>query len=378
VTSPESLTSSEQLFAQLRRHFVPAGITRVADVTGLDVVGIPVTMVTRPLGFALSVAQGKGVTLADARLSGVMEALEHHHAEEPPIALRYGSAERLLKDAPVLGGQLAVRPGLWAEARSLTDASVAFVPYELVHLDHRTPSPSQSTPLESSSVGLGGARTREGAASHALLEIIERDEARAFYALEAQTQRRRRVDLGSVEDPTCRALLARYAAADVRVGLWDIRQRFGVPCYLCDVIDAHPNPFRPMIRARGYGAASSHALALRRALCEAAQSRLTVVAGARDDLDDEAIERARQPEAIARATAQLEGNGAVRVPGDDPGEPFVDAASELSWVVHRYLAAGLPAPYVVDLSRPGWPVAFVRVVAPGLLTELGAGGGRHG
>jgi ribosomal protein S12 methylthiotransferase accessory factor len=58
------------------------GITRLADVTGLDVIGIPVVMSVRPLAATLSVSQGKGVTLTHARVSAAMEAIELWHAEQ--------------------------------------------------------------------------------------------------------------------------------------------------------------------------------------------------------------------------------------------------------------------------------------------------------
>ena len=54
------------------------GITRVASVTGLDDIGVPVVMAWR----TLSVFQGKGLTLEAARVSGAMEAIETFHAEE--------------------------------------------------------------------------------------------------------------------------------------------------------------------------------------------------------------------------------------------------------------------------------------------------------
>ena len=57
------------------------GITRVADVTGLDVLGVPVAMSVRPLARTLSVSQGKGQTLLLAKISAAMEALEIWHAE---------------------------------------------------------------------------------------------------------------------------------------------------------------------------------------------------------------------------------------------------------------------------------------------------------
>jgi hypothetical protein len=40
------------------------GITRVANVTGLDSVGIPVVMVCRPNSRSVAVSQGKGIDLS--------------------------------------------------------------------------------------------------------------------------------------------------------------------------------------------------------------------------------------------------------------------------------------------------------------------------
>jgi ribosomal protein S12 methylthiotransferase accessory factor len=57
-------------------------ITRVANVTGLDDIGVPVVMACRPMARTLSVFQGKGLTLEAARVSGAMEAIETFHAEE--------------------------------------------------------------------------------------------------------------------------------------------------------------------------------------------------------------------------------------------------------------------------------------------------------
>ena len=53
------------------------GITGIANVTGLDKIGIPVVMTCRPNSRSLSVFQGKGVDLDAARACGVMEACDH-------------------------------------------------------------------------------------------------------------------------------------------------------------------------------------------------------------------------------------------------------------------------------------------------------------
>src|ERR1051326_6617161 len=71
------------------------GITRVANVTGLDKVGIPVVMVSRPNSRSVTVSQGKGIDLASAKASGLMEAAELYHAETATLPLRLASYEEL-------------------------------------------------------------------------------------------------------------------------------------------------------------------------------------------------------------------------------------------------------------------------------------------
>src|SRR5215207_10216319 len=89
MVSPEQTLSSIQPFMQLM------GITRIANVTGLDNIGIPVVMVCRPNSRSLSVSQGKGMTLSSAKASGLMESVESYHAELITLPLKLGSYEGL-------------------------------------------------------------------------------------------------------------------------------------------------------------------------------------------------------------------------------------------------------------------------------------------
>ena len=57
--------------ARVRQLMPVMGITRVANVTGLDFVGVPVVMVTRPNSRSLAVSQGKGLDLDTAKASGL-------------------------------------------------------------------------------------------------------------------------------------------------------------------------------------------------------------------------------------------------------------------------------------------------------------------
>jgi len=88
----------DQLWAWLEPRLPRFGITRVADVTGLDELGLPVSVAVRPLSRALSVSQGKGLTAAQARVSAAMESIETWHAERICAPLYQGNAEQARAD----------------------------------------------------------------------------------------------------------------------------------------------------------------------------------------------------------------------------------------------------------------------------------------
>src|SRR5690242_16782687 len=99
----------EQTLAAIRPLLPRFGITRLADLTGLDCLGIPVAAAHRPAAATLSVAQGKGATLTAAKVSAAMEAIETWHAEgavpapaetAPAAALDLGYQVAELTEAP--------------------------------------------------------------------------------------------------------------------------------------------------------------------------------------------------------------------------------------------------------------------------------------
>src|ERR1043166_4309997 len=75
-------SAAKETLARLKPMLPEFGIARLANITGLDTIGIPVWTVVRPLGRSLSVSQGKGVTAELAMLSGIMENIEVFHAEK--------------------------------------------------------------------------------------------------------------------------------------------------------------------------------------------------------------------------------------------------------------------------------------------------------
>ena len=93
--------SPARTLERVRPFLGEMGITRVANITGLDTVGLPVVMVCRPNARSLAVSQGKGLDLDSAKASGVMEAVESWHAEHVVLRLRLASWYELAERAPV-------------------------------------------------------------------------------------------------------------------------------------------------------------------------------------------------------------------------------------------------------------------------------------
>ena len=116
----------------------------------------------------------------------------------------------------------------------------------------------------------------------------------------------------------------------------------------------------------GAGCHPDHAVALARALTEAAQSRLTLIAGSRDDCPPAyyfagsgILERSRRSFAPLDQPGQRLFADVVHVPGESIDE---DVAHELD----ALKAIGAPQVILVDLTRPDIGIPVVRMVVPGL------------
>jgi len=354
-----------------------AGITRVANVTGMDTVGIPTVIVSRPNSRSLSVSQGKGTDLTAAKVSGIMESIEHWHAERIDRPLRLAALHDLAGRARVVEVNRLppfvqrYEPSdriLWIEGVDVMGSDSLWVPYEMVHLDLTLPLPEGSGRFMMGSNGLASGNHALEALCHGLCEVIERDATTLFYLLPASLQWQRRLNLDSVTDPACRALLDAFERAGVDVAVWNTTSDVGVPSFLCSILDGTANAWHSVGLARGAGCNPVPAAALARALTEAAQSRLTRIVGSRDDMQREEFE-------LLQGDVKRELHRAQMACPDVPpcqleAEALVDTRAGLrqvvSWMCERIRSVGAGPVIAVDLSRPTLPIAVVRTIVPGL------------
>jgi YcaO-like protein with predicted kinase domain len=356
---------------------VPLGITRVANVTGLDCIGIPVVMVCRPNARSLAVSQGKGHDLDAARASGMMESIELYHAERITLPLKLASYNELrfshdlvkVEGLPLISVS-AFHPNrtlLWIQGMNAFNSVPTWVPYEMVHMNYTVPFPTGTGCFVMSSNGLASGNHILEAVSHGLCEVIERDAISLFRCKKLSQMAEMRVDLETIKDPDCRSVLDLYKHAGVSVGIWDATSDIGIATFWCVILDESPNPFRQLGPIEGMGCHPVREVALSRALTEAAQGRLTLIAGSRDDNGRARYGKTRDEGLVKRARERLS-EPAVRRFDETPSYVNDTFEEDVKLLLDHLRHIGLEHAIVVDLTKPEFGIPVVRVVVPGLET----------
>lgn len=349
------------------------GISRVANITGLDRLGIPVFTACRPNSRSLSVFQGKGLTADAARVSAVMEAYETWCAESVDRPLRFASldemqyAHRLVEvDGLALANVAGLDPGrpfLWIEGRDLAGGGAVWLPFETVHANYALPEPPHSAAFAATTNGLASGNSYEEALLHGLMEVIERDAVTLWKLGPDAWGDASAVRLDTVDDPACRWLIDRYALAGIDLAVFEVTSDLGIPAFLCLIDDPTGQTGAAEL---GCGAHPAPEVALSRALSEAAQARATFIAGAREDIPDEDY----LPEArTARSAAARGVLDRLR-----PRRSFADCRSietasfrgDIDTAIEALDRAGINQVVAVEIGKPAFGLAVVRVVVPGL------------
>jgi YcaO-like protein with predicted kinase domain len=352
------------------------GITRIAVLTGLDRIGIPVAAAVRPNSRSVAQHQGKGATLAAAKASALMEAVETYHAESISLPLRLAAYEELAGTAVVparlalapfgasLRGALTTERLLWVAAQELMTRAPVWVPFELVSTDFTQPLPVGGAIFQATTNGLAAGNTWLEAILHALYEVVERDAVAMWRAAPAAVQDARAVDLNTVDADSCRRLIELFARAGMLLRVWDVSSDVRLPVFVCLVQSGDATDgVEPQL---GSGCHAAREIALSRALTEAAQARAAVISGARDDfvpVDYSEARRARQWEIASHWLRSPAKRTFARAPDRAAAN---DLAQDLETVLAALDAAGVRQAAWVDLSRPDIGIPVVRAIVSDL------------
>jgi ribosomal protein S12 methylthiotransferase accessory factor len=181
-----------------------------------------------------------------------------------------------------------------------------------------------------------------------------------------------RVDPESVDDPVCAELIQRIRGVGLELAIWHAAVVSDVPTFRCSTWDERrKTPYAT--RERGHGTHPYKRIALCRALTESIQSRLTHIAGSRDDLywsvyGDDLDVGAPAHQAFIHQVKVTPCDVDYREIPEAPA--FSSMRSLLLWLVDRVEAYAHSCCLVVDLSGPELPIQVVHVVAPGLDAQV--------
>jgi ribosomal protein S12 methylthiotransferase accessory factor len=367
------MVTPAQTIARLRPSMRQMGITRVANVTGLDRIGIPVVMVCRPNSRSIAVSQGKGLTLDAAKASGLMEAVETCHAERIDLPLKLGTYTDLRDACPIVDvDQLPPMQGsrfsasrriLWIEGQDLISGAPVWLPYEIVHTDYTLPLPAGGGCFAASTNGLASGNHLLEAINHGICEVVERDSTSIWNHLPKAARDRTRVELGSVDEESCARLLEQLERSGFATAVWDTTTDLGIASFYCLITDQR---YEQAHSGGGAGCHPSRTVALLRALTEAVQVRTTYIAGSRDDLQLDEFTRPAVERKLARARGLMAGGPAWRNFQAVPSHESDRLADDLIWMLERLRSAGIEQVLAVDLTRRELGLPVVRIVIPGL------------
>ncbi len=370
----DRLNRATETVDRMRSMFGRFGITRLADVTGLDRIGIPVWMAVRPNSKTLAVSQGKGLDEPAAQASAVMEAAELATAEFCPIPIRLCSMDELASGGEralpfnelLRRGERPVSPSeemAWAEGFDLLQQAGVWVPADLITLDPAGKGGKPSRYWQTSD-GLASGNVMLEAVVHGLLERVERDAGTLWNLRSDEDVFERCVDPASLEDAPVLDLANQIDQAGFQLRLFDITSDIGVPVYfstIAPIPNGREDLWKHFDLSSGMGAHPSPARAAIRAITEAAQSRVTSITGARDDFDPNLY------------GSQLKGDLMTYIRASPRGRPRTDMrdvpgpAGNLHFILERLSRAGVSSAIVVPLEAEGEPgFAAARSLIPEL------------
>jgi len=356
----------EETLARIEPKIPAAGITRVADITGLDRIGIPVFSCIRPTAEdgAITVYNGKGATVEESRISGIMEGIERYSSEIHDRKVRLDTFEMIEGREPAVNPKDLILPEdtdtghvlPWVEGWDIANDKPVLVPAQAVF--HPLPRNFRQI-FRTSTNGLASGNTREEAIFHALCELIERD---AWSLVEACRDTGPAVT--GIDDPMLAEMQKKFSDAQVEVTLRDITSDVGIPTMAAVADDVLLKD--PTLLTIGIGTHTNARIAVMRALTEVAQSRLTQIHGAREDTVTADLRKRMGYDRVKRINGYwFKDNGTVNY-GNLRSFDSDDFAKDIRFAIEALNKQGLDRVIVVDLTREEIGVPVVRVIVPGL------------
>jgi ribosomal protein S12 methylthiotransferase accessory factor len=377
IAPPETANRAHLLITASR-------FTRVFELTSSDAPGLisfgaqfdPALADPLHDGSPMVGVSGVGLTLQEAFQGCIGEGIEYlsQLQTEADLLLKPGIddwAGKLGPKALELAAALSERrmqPGRvlsWCRATRLTDGGEVLLPADICL--RRSPAQREFAPPFPLSIGSAAGPSRDTAALHGLLELIERDAASLWWR---GGELARSIPAQHEAGVAAEALLRQLrfgASVSRRTWLLDITTDIGVPCVASVSCRTDGSGF-----AFGLAARPRLEAAVRSAIVEMCQVELAdaIVATKRNERGDGAL---NAQDRIHLQRASIDADRCELL------QPVAECATHLpihateagvifGLIVQRLEKLGIET-FFLDLTRPRFAVPVVRVIAPGLQLE---------
>jgi ribosomal protein S12 methylthiotransferase accessory factor YcaO len=383
------------------------GITRLADITNMDILGIPNFSAVLPgTEDYIWVYSGKGPTRMDAKASALMESIERYSSLPSGNRKKMiqGSYKEVSKVSKILDPSNVVEPMIleyddemimdFLSGYDLVNNERILIPAPLA-LFRYSPKPPAINPFAYHHTnGLASGNVLEEAICHSLCELIERDatslaelnaSALPYNFLRTMTKylsdngleidpvdgtefvdddsKYPDVDISNIDFKPISNLVKKFNDAKIPLIIKDITSPIGVPTFNASSIEWITEDYGYL--AEGHGTHPDARIALLRAITEVSQTRAANIQGARDDLRKISYGNSNSDE---KKTWQfMKSKNTIQF---SEIKSFIhdDILDDINFILSRLVSNGLKQVIVVDLTNPQIMIPVVRTIVPGLET----------
>ncbi len=350
------------------------GVTRIAEITHLDRLGIPIYSAIRPEAAegAVSIYAGKGATKSQAKASAMMEAFERYSAEISESDYKTKFKLALFKELKVainpkelvLSSQLPFEIDEiqidWVKALEITDNKEYFVPANAVYHPY---IPLKGVSLfKSNTNGLASGNNLEEAIFHGIMEVVERD---AWSIFEAKKKPKSEVNCEDVDNPLIKNILDKFSKMGIGVKLIDLTADIDITTMAAVSDDTILKD--PALLTLGIGTHLDPEIAAIRALTEVAQSRATQIHGTREDTTRAVLMRKAGYKRMKRINKHWFGESTKMINLSQIKDKSRKSFKEnINTSINLITKNGFQKILYVNLTRNDIQIPVVRVIIPGL------------
>lgn len=366
----------EETIKNVESKLRAAGVTRVAEITHLDRVGIPVYSAIRPTAAegAVSIYAGKGATKPQAKASAMMESFERYsaelHADDKQKFINgvfegsEGELNRYIRPSLLILPNLLFDPETaeveWVRSTNLKDDKDVLVPANAVYHPY---VPERSVKLfQSNTNGLASGNRLEEAVFHGIMEVVERD---AWSIFESKRQSKPEINCENTENQIIKNILTMFNDAGIHVKLVDLTDDVEITTVAAVSDDTVLKD--PALLTLGVGTHLDPEVAVIRALTEVAQSRATQIHGTREDTVRAVFMRKAGYERMKRINSHWFGESEKSIEITEmkniSGKSFKEDIETSKKLLSK---CGFEDVLYVDLTRPEIEIPVVRVIIPGM------------